>query len=42
MRLGHQTNTSGGIQGAAMQAAQEEGATRHSMYQPVGTDNWNE
>jgi hypothetical protein len=37
-----QANTSGGIQGAAMQAAQEECATRHSMHQPVGAGNWNE
>jgi hypothetical protein len=31
-----------GIQGAAKQAAPEEGAARHSMYQPVGAENWNE
>jgi hypothetical protein len=37
-----QANTSGGIQGAAVQAAQGEGAMRHSMHQPVGTENWNE
>jgi hypothetical protein len=35
-------DTSRGIQGAAKQAAPEEGAARHCMYQPVGTENWNE
>jgi hypothetical protein len=32
-----QANTSRGIQGAAKQAAPEEGAARHSMYQPYRT-----
>jgi hypothetical protein len=35
-------NTSGGIQGAAKQAAPKECAARQSLHQPVGTENWNE
>jgi hypothetical protein len=35
-------NTSRGTQGAAKQAVPMEGAARQSMYQPVGTENWNE